>query len=246
VTVENRTGAFEFAPDPDLENLFTVWARKIGLSIRTVTVGTVQAYDPATQEASVMVDMLEVRKVIQQTAPGVDPNETNRVRASAPILLTNVPVLVTGPGNGTDYLSFPVTTGCSGALVVLDRSKDTWVNRTALQPVDPVKSAIHSLSDCFLVTGLTDRAHRISTPTDLTAAVLESAQIKLGRSATLGVARETDPVVPTEAMATWALLVETTINVLAPGTFTPLNSFATTVLNSFGTISQGSTKVKAE
>ena len=200
MATENRTGAFEFAPDPDLENLFTVWARKIGLSIRTATVGTVQAYDPATQEASVMVDMLEVRKVIQQTEPGVDPNETNRVRASAPILLTNVPVLVTGSGNGTDYLSFPITAGCSGALVVLDRSKDTSVNRTALQPVEPVKSAIHSLSDCFFVPGLTDRLHRIATPTDLTAAVLESAQIKLGRTATIYVALSTPLISAIDAL----------------------------------------------
>lgn len=43
------------------------------------------------------------------------------------------------------------------------------------------------------------------------------------------VARMTDPVGPSEAMTAWASVVEGAINTLAPGTFTPLNGFATTV-----------------
>lgn len=180
---ENRTGTFEFAPDPDLTNILGVWARKIGLQIRTATVGTVVAYDPTTQEASVTVDMLKIQKVTQQVAPGVDPNEVNLVAPAAPHLLTQVPVLTLGAGNGTSYLSFPILPGCTGALIVLDRSKDTWVNRTAPVPVDPVKSAIHSLSDCFFVPGLTDRLHRVTPPTSLTASVWEAPLLHLGAAA---------------------------------------------------------------
>jgi hypothetical protein len=186
---ENRSGQYEFSPDPDLNNIITVWARKIGLAIRTTTLGTVQAYNPTTQEASVMVDMLKIQRVTQQTVPGVDPNETNEVAAAAPTLLTNVPVLTLGAGNGTSYLTFPILPGCTGALVVLDRSKDTWMNRTAAIPVDPVKSAIHSLADCFFIPGLTDKLHRVSTPTSLTAAVLESTLIKIGAGATSNVVK---------------------------------------------------------
>jgi hypothetical protein len=48
-------------------------------------------------------------------------------------------------------------------------------------------------------------------------------------------------------MIAWASIVETAINVLAPGTFTPANSFATTVAaNGFGSIASGSAKVFAE
>ncbi len=243
---ENRAELYSLPADPELADLFTVWARKIGLAIRTCTLGTVQTYDPTTQEASVMVDMLKIQRVTQQTVPGVDPNETNEVAPAAPTLLTKVPVLITGAGNGTSYLSFPILPGCTGALVVLERSKDTWMNRTAPIPVDPVKSAIHSLADCFFIPGLTDRLHRVSTPTSLTSAVLEAPLVHLGVGAVQGVARLADAVSAKAALITWATLVETTINVLAPGTFTPANSFVTLVANNLAQISAASTKVQAE
>lgn len=43
------------------------------------------------------------------------------------------------------------------------------------------------------------------------------------------VARMTDAVGPSEPMTAWASVVESAINALAPGTFTPANGFATTV-----------------
>ena len=183
MSIENRSGQYEFDPDGDLGQMFVVWARKIGLAIRTATVGTVTAYNPTTQEASIRVDHLEVGKVMQQTAPGEDPNETNRVRVKAPIQLTAVPVFTYGSGDGESYLSFPITVGCTGMLAVLDRSRDTWVNRSASVAVDPVKSAIHSLSDCVFFPGLTPRAQRISPSASVTAAVLEAPAIKLGVNA---------------------------------------------------------------
>jgi hypothetical protein len=183
MTMENRAGQYEWAADPELENIFNVWARKIGLAIRTATVGTVVSYNPTTQEATIRVDHLEVKRVTVQTVPGEDPNETNAVRASAPIQLTAVPVAFFGAGNGSSYLTFPITPGCTGMLAVLDRSRDTWVTRTASVAVDPVKSAIHSLSDCVFFPGLTPKAQRISPSASITAAVLEAPQIKLGANA---------------------------------------------------------------
>lgn len=58
------------------------------------------------------------------------------------------------------------------------------------------------------------------------------------------VARETDPVAPGELMAAWAGVVETAINSLAPGSFTPLNSFVTVgeTPGGFGTIERGGEK----
>lgn len=183
--VENRSSAYDLPPDPEQIDLFTVWARKIGLAIRTATVGTVTAYNPATQEASIRVDHLEVRRVTQSPTPGEDPNETNEVRVSAPIQLTAVPVFTYGAGDGASYLSFPITPGCTGMLAVLDRSRDTWVNRTASVAVDPVKSQIHSLSDCVFFPGLTPRAQRIAVSGGTTiAAVLESDQVYIGKEAT--------------------------------------------------------------
>jgi hypothetical protein len=183
VSVENRAELYAFAADPELENIFTVWARKIGLAIRTASVGTVVTYNPTTQEATIRVDHLEVKRVTVQTVPGEDPNEINETRVSAPIQLTNVPVFVYGAGDGSSYLSFPITPGCTGMLAVLDRSRDTWVNRTANVAVDPVKSAIHSLSDCVFFPGLTPRMDRITPPASIVAAVLEAPLIKLGANA---------------------------------------------------------------
>jgi hypothetical protein len=200
VSVENRSGQYEFSSDPELENLFQVWARKIGLAIRTATVGTVVSYNPATQEATIRVDHLEVKRVTQQTVPGEDPNETNEVRASAPIQLTSVPVAFFGAGNGSSYLTFPITPGCTGMLAVLDRSRDTWVTRTASVAVDPVKSAIHSLSDCVFFPGLTPKAQRISPSASITAAVLEAPQIKLGANAVMSVALADALVAAVDAM----------------------------------------------
>jgi hypothetical protein len=184
VGTENRSSQYDWPADPELESIFNVWARKIGLAIRTATVGTVVTYNPTTQEATIRVDHLEVKRVTVQTVPGEDPNETNEVRASAPIQLTAVPVAFFGAGNGSSYLSFPITPGCTGMLAVLDRSRDTWVTRTASVAVDPVKSAIHSLSDCVFFPGLTPKAQRISPPASITAAVLEAPLIKLGANAT--------------------------------------------------------------
>lgn len=55
----------------------------------------------------------------------------------------------------------------------------------------------------------------------------------------LAVARETDPVAPSEALASWGGVIESALNALAPGTFTPANSFAGTVSADFATILSG-------
>lgn len=70
--------------------------------------------------------------------------------------------------------------------------------------------------------------------------------IEVGVGAVLGAARSTDPVNPAAAMAAWALALETFANSVVLGTFTPANSFATTVLagsGNFGTIGTTSAAV---
>ena len=77
-----------------------------------------------------------------------------------------------------------------------------------------------------------------------------AARILLGAAAALAAFRTTDPVNPGANMAAWALVVETAINVLAPGTFTPANSFATTIAppntGNFGSGGTGSAKTLIE
>lgn len=182
--IENRTGPYELGPEPDLDDILRVRFRSERLAIRTATLGTVTSYNAATQEANVRVDILGVRKMVQSSG-GVDPNETNSVAPCAPVQLTNVPVVFPGAGDGESFVSFPVAVGCSGVLLVLDRSKDTWMNRTAPVAVDPVKSSVHSLADCVFVPGLTDRQHRITPSAGTTLGiVIESGSIHVGKEAT--------------------------------------------------------------
>lgn len=197
---------------------------------------TLQAFDPATQTAKIQIDVLPVL---------IDPR-TGGELPQKPLSVV-VPVLVHGDGKADGYLSFPLLPGNTGALHVFDRDIQAWLTRAATRPVIPRTRALHQLHDAYFEPGLTDNAHRIPTPIDLTAVVLHhSTGIKLGRAATLGVARTTDAVSPTAAMAAWALVVETFVNGVVPGLFTPANSFAGTVLSSFATITGGSVKVKAE
>lgn len=69
---------------------------------------------------------------------------------------------------------------------------------------------------------------------------VEGANIKLGLAATLAIARATDPVGFTSLMGTWMSQVAVFINGLAPGTVSPAAPAT------FGTITSGATKAKAE
>lgn len=99
--------------------------------------------------------------------------------------------------------------------------------------------------------GALPNARLYTTGDELT---IDAAQlIKIGEAATVAqdAIRRGDPVNPGAAMSAWALVVETFANSQVPGTFTPANSFATTVAtpaNSgrFGACGTGSQLVKIE
>lgn len=65
--------------------------------------------------------------------------------------------------------------------------------------------------------------------------------VELGGGTQLAVARQTDAVAPSDAMAAWGSVIEGAINGLVPGTFTPANSFAGTVGSDFASIAAGGT-----
>jgi hypothetical protein len=188
----DRTGPYEVGTNPTLAQLSKNWMRNVRLAIRTHAPATVVAYDPATQRATVTVDILPIAKVFTQLTPGVDPNLTNQVQPLPPFVLTNIPVVWSGTGDGTGYLTFPLVPGSTGHLEVMDRGLQTWLDRVTQVPVDPIQSATHALGDSVFVPGLTDNLHRISVPTDMVGArlhhdaqvTLEAAIVKLGANAT--------------------------------------------------------------
>jgi len=222
-------------PDPaEIDDLDRAAERRVKLDVRTHIPATVITFDATAQTARVRVDAIPV---LVDALTGKD----------APQAPLEVIVPVVFPGDESAYLTWPVSPGTTGTLHVHDRSIARWLARVGSVAVDPVEFATHQIHDAEFVPGLTDNAHRIPVPVDSTAIVLEHATgIKLGRAAVLGVARRTDAVAPDAAMIAWALVIETFINGLVPGTFTPANSFAGTVQAAFASISTASTKVSAE
>lgn len=178
---DDRTGAYTPTSTSPLVELFELWARKTALGVRTHTPATVVApgYDPATQTVTVSVDYLEIERVTN--VPGAAASNLTKPRP--PLVVPGVPVLINGGGDGIGYLSFPILPGSTGMLAVMDRDIATWINRGAPVPVDPVFSKLHPLGSVVFLPGLADTLHRIPTPTDQAAAVLEHPQIKIGRGA---------------------------------------------------------------
>jgi len=188
--------------------------------------------------------------------------------------IPNCPVAYVGPAGMLPR--GPLKVGETGWLAFADRSLDRWIqtggpvdpvfqdfhllNDAVFLPGLRYGTSAASIDEDRFVVGpengsaglfIDDVAAPtlpdIEVRTDGSAATLDAAtEVKLGALATLGVARLNDAVSPSVAMAAWALVVETFINGLVPGTFTPANSFAGTVLNVFASISQASSKVKAE
>lgn len=187
-----------------------------------------------------------------------------------------VRVPIAYPGGPSFGIRGPIDIGTTGLYIIADRCIDQWKNTGG--PLDPATADKHDINDGFFVPTVYHGANSPTIPQDVhrlgrddgsagveiaiadksirvftdgpNANVDAAALVQLGDplAPLLAVARQTDDVAAKAAITAWALVVETAINVLAPGTFTPANSFATTVVagNGFGTISSGSAKVFAE
>lgn len=238
---ENRTGVFELPSDPQIEDLLRVFGRRIKLSIRTNTVGTIVTFNPTTQLATVRVDVLEVFKLVTG-APGVDPNLVNaEIPQTPPLVLAGVPVQIAG--TGTSYLSHPLLPGATGVLHVMDRSIRPWMQAVASMAVDPVQSATHALHDAVFVPGLRAKRDAITPPIDLTATVLhDDTLLKLGRAAVLGVARLTDTTSSDATMTAWIIASQAVLAGAAALLALPVPVPPT----DFGIITAASTKVVSE
>lgn len=204
--------------------------RNVELRIACHAPATVVTYDPATSRADIVLGHVPVLDLPAGDVP------------QAPVKIPNVRVAWDQDSGGYD--TRPLAAGDTGEVSFHDRALDEWYRKGG--SVDPVDGRTHSLADAVFRPGLATDAGVITPPTDQTARVIEHTQIKLGRLATLAIARATDPVAPNALMLAWALVVETAINALAPGTFTPANSFAGTLAASMGAVASGSTKTKAE
>ena len=175
---ENRTGIFELPTDPEIPDLFRVALRNLRLSMRTHTVGTVTAYNPATQKVSVLVDILSV---IKDFATPPSPANPTPVAKQLPVTLVDIPV--GWPRTSQGYLTFPLTPGTKGELHVQDRSLEAWLSLG--QATDPIAAWTHNLADSVFHPAVFNDADPITPPTSLTHTVLEGPLIALGAQAAL-------------------------------------------------------------
>ena len=115
-------------------------------SINCCLPGIIEAYDPATQTATVQA---AVRKRVRLPS-GV-------VNVELPVM-TDVPVLMLG--GGEHWLSFPVTRGDECLILFSDVSIDAWYQSGGVQN-QPV-ARLHDLSDGFAIVGFRSRQRAIS------------------------------------------------------------------------------------
>jgi hypothetical protein len=175
---EERTGMFDMPENPSLTDLFRINNRKLKVTIRTATVGAIAVsdqqptgYDTATQLCSVLVQQLTtiVNPDVQQGA--------GSTILQPPVLLVDVPVA--WPRTAQGYLTFPLTIGDTGELIVQDRSLAEWRKKGI--PVDPIDNWTHNRGDAVFHPGLHADTNPIVPPTDLTGTVIDGTLVKLGR-----------------------------------------------------------------
>jgi hypothetical protein len=192
---------FGLGDEPDLEDLLRVLAQAVKLGIRTHLPASVVSYNPATQTAIVVVGFRTVVRLhsLDALPPGATPSGSppNLKATLAPTQLTDVPVIF--PGTATAYLTFPILTGATGTLHVHDRSLATWLLSGV--PSDPVLAWTHALESSEFHPGLHPTTQPIAPATDLTATVVEGPLVKLGRAATIPIAKATPLIAALDAFA---------------------------------------------
>ena len=151
------------------------------------------------------------------------------------IELSEIPVWTYGQGAvGGGYLQFCVRVGDKGWVIVNDRSIDGWYENGL--PAQPAGYQTHDITDGIFMPGARDSTRALAQDPS-GSAVFEDTSIKIGANASLGAARTTDAVQPTELMAVWIEAVNSALKSLGAPVDAP---------EDFATITGGSTKTTIE
>lgn len=173
---------FDLDRKPTLEALFRIFGRNLELNLRTACPGTIVKFDVNNGKAWVRVDHKTILK---------DFDLPFGEREDVDHILTNIPVHFPRANGGLTYDTMPIIPGDTGMLISADRSLEQWMTSATGLAVDPVSMTLHSLADSEFYPGLHPDSAPIAPAIDLTARVIESAQIKLGRTATEALLRAT-------------------------------------------------------
>lgn len=164
-----RTDENGFRPrrsDPTLTEVIRTAQRAASLKLRVAVPATVQAYNATTQRVDVSCDFLPVRY-----------NDTGEVTQAQPLVLSEIPVSF--PGSALGSLTFPISPGDTGQVIVCDRSLEKW-NQTGIPDAPPLKHA-HNLIDGVFYPGLKPKAK--ATPVSTAATVVDGPLVFLGGNA---------------------------------------------------------------
>jgi hypothetical protein len=131
--------------EPQLEDLFNVFGRKLKIETNCVQIGTIQTIDYATMTAT--IQLLFQKQMRDGTYRNIPP-------------LSDVP-LVTLQGGGFS-LEFPIAAGDTALVLFADRNIDNWFTSGGVMP--PADGRLHALSDAIAIVGLNSVAQPL-TPT---------------------------------------------------------------------------------
>lgn len=174
----------------DLEGLFRAHSRKMKLEIRTVVPASLVSFNSATNRAIVQLEILPRVRVDDPTRqptaaliPAAPPLKNEATLAPIPIgAPTGIPV--SWPSGAMGRLTFPLTPGDQGLLLVADRALEDWLLQGIPGPAP--FAATHNLKDSVFLPCQLSATKPFVPPIDAAAVVLDGPQVKIGALATEG------------------------------------------------------------
>lgn len=125
--------------EPDLENILDTLKTKIFYELNCHRIGTIQAFDPVKQTATVQF----VDKQVQNAF-----SIAERLFDLAPV--TDCPVVIVSGGGG--FVNVPITIGDECVVLFNDRDIDLWLQTGGIQK--PNSKRTHSWSDAIALVGV--------------------------------------------------------------------------------------------
>lgn len=158
--------------DPQLSDLLALWQRQIMLSLNCHHIGTIGAFNPANQTATVSINYTRTYFQVDDVSGDQVP-----VQVNYPLLL-ECPVVCLGGGTGS--ITFPILPGDECIVMFNDRDIDNWFTGAPAGPVN--SNRLHAISDGIALVGVRSMAH-VLTSYDSTNIVL---QLTGGTKVTIG------------------------------------------------------------
>lgn len=149
--------------EPQLKDLLDLLRKNIMLSLAAHHIGTIQAFNPTNQSATVTINYKQTRFQLDKASGLYDP-----VLFDYPVLL-DCPVIALGGGLGA--LTFPIAVGDECLVLFNDRDLDNWLAGGSGGAV--ATSRAHSFSDGIVLVGIRSLA-KVLTSYDTVRAVLRN------------------------------------------------------------------------